>query len=87
MGGVLAFVWLLTALYAIYVVAYVICKSIRWFFVRVILDIPPRNPTYHKMIVTEAKRERLTREELNRRWFAIYPVREVPRERWPTSRP
>jgi hypothetical protein len=51
--GVVILVWLLMSAYAVCVAGYIVCRGLHWLFVRVILDIPQRKLTYHKMVVTD----------------------------------
>lgn len=46
---------------------------------------PPQPMTMHELVVAAAKRGRLTAEERERRFRAIYPRGWVVRARWPVS--
>ena len=77
-----AVIWLAITIRVIFVLIYLLCAGIKWLFSS---DEEVRAMKIETGIWEKAKRERLTREEKARRYFALFPVQEVPRVKWPTS--
>lgn len=83
-GFIICVVWLFLAIRAVFVLFYLICSGIKLLFSSH-REPQPGEFEFRRRLVEQAERTRLTRSERARRYFALYPVPEVPRARWPTS--
>ena len=84
MAAIACIIWLFLALRVTWVLCYLLWCAISYPFRRQPEPLPG-DEGYHRDLWDRAERTRLTREEVARRVFALYPVKEVPRVRWPTS--
>lgn len=82
-GFILCGLWLLFFVRVTFILVYLLIQAILWPFRKP--QAGPGSMVFHTGLVERAERTRLTKEEVARRVFALYPVREVPRSPWPRS--
>lgn len=84
MAFIACVIWLFITIRVLWVLIYLVCCAISYPFKSRPASLPG-DRGYHRDLWDHAERTRLTREEMARRVFALYPVKPVVRVRWPTS--